>query len=176
MGPKHCGKSSLGRALGGAGFYDLDSLVEERSGKSPRQLYLEGPELFQAAEASALEFLLHRNASTPLILAAGGGLIDNREAMEMLDAALPPPLTVYIEVSAATAWERIAADRSQGLPPFLQTADPQESHRLLHERRAAAYRQAADIILSGEGKTPHALAEEALWATEVRAALSGGWN
>ncbi|MDR0997648.1 MAG: hypothetical protein LBL70_01155, partial [Treponema sp.] len=62
-GPKHSGKTSAGRALvrllaektdPAASFIDLDELVEDRTGKSPRALYREGPEIFRKAEADAL--------------------------------------------------------------------------------------------------------------------------
>ncbi|GHV86905.1 shikimate kinase [Spirochaetia bacterium] len=185
-GPKHSGKTSAGRALAeqcaathptgaaihtpGAGtFTDLDELVEKRTGKSPRTLFKEVPGVFRAAEAEALQSLLNAEVQTGpaggnfCIVAAGGGLIDNGAALDLLkrfDAAV----LVYLDVSAETAWERIksAAKKTGELPPFLNTADPQETHRLLHERRAAAYREIAHIIIKADGKSPEDLGREIL--------------
>jgi shikimate kinase len=148
-------------------FIDLDERVEERAGKSPRLLYREGPEVFRGAEAEALGNLLAGQgrggeggagdcaAGGPVtIVAAGGGLADNREALEILKKT-PAALVVYIEVSAETAWERIraAADRAGELPPFLDTGEPRETHRLLHERRGRVYRELAALTVRA-GDTP----------------------
>ncbi|MDR3248386.1 MAG: shikimate kinase [Treponema sp.] len=182
-GPKHAGKTSAGKALarllaGDTGvdapavFIDLDELVERRSGKSPRQLYREGPECFRREEAAALRSLLEdaeapQEAARPdkiLIVATGGGIADNPEALTLLTQAgsAAAPWTVYIDLPVETAWERIrtAAD---GLPPFLDTPDPQETHRVLHERRGKIYRELAGITVKA-GNTPEETAAKILRA------------
>jgi shikimate kinase len=160
-GPKHSGKTSTGKALAeilNTGFIDLDDLIKEQTGKSPRELYREGPECFKAAEAEALESLLAQAATGgPLIAAAGGGLIDNAAAMALLEnPAQTGTLIVYLELSAETAWERIqqAAEETGELPPFLDTPNPRETHAALHARRAAAYRARAAIVIDADGKNP----------------------
>ena len=166
-GPKHAGKTSAGRALAvlvSGSFIDLDEHIGARAGKSPRTLYTEGPGIFRKAETAALEDLLDRreagdSSGAPAVIAAGGGIIDNPDALALCEKA--GALAVYLEVSAETAWERIrrAAER-EGLPPFLQTPNPQETHRLLHERRAAACRAWARFTVPGEGKSPEEIAGE----------------
>jgi shikimate kinase len=186
VGPKHSGKTSAGRALArlwagkdipALSFIDLDELVEERTGKKPRALYKEGPEIFRQAEVEALRDLFKgeedQGQSRPgpsgvpgndrrgaiRIVAGGGGLADNGAAMDLLKDPLLKKsgrlLTVYIEVSAETAWERIeaAAEKTGEFPPFLKTENPRETHRQLHQRRGAIYREIADLSL-GAGKTP----------------------
>jgi shikimate kinase len=143
-------------------FIDLDEVVEARAGKSPRLLYREGPEVFRRAEAEALRSLLEapslgeacRAGGRTAIVAAGGGLADNREALDLVKGT-PSVLTVYIEVSAETAWGRIraAADRTGELPPFLNTENPRETHRHLHERRGKVYRDLAALSVKA-GDTP----------------------
>jgi len=193
MGPKHSGKTSAGKALArlveGA-FTDLDDLVEQRSGKSPRQLYKEGPECFRHAEAEALRSLLEAPDAgappdtPPLIAATGGGIADNGEALALLaaarraaqgaaqgaaqrPAAMPPAaqpiFTVYIDLPVESAWLRIraAADETGELPPFLNTPDPRETHRQLHERRAKIYRELADFTVAA-GNTPEETAARIL--------------
>lgn len=163
-GPKHCGKTSSGLALSeilGGGFVDVDALIEEWEGVPARVLYRRGRALFQQAEARAVSSIMAKakEADGILIAAAGGGLIDNEAAMEALTGGGRVVL-VYLEVSAATAWRRIAeaAQNGGGLPAFLDTENPKAAHAALHERRAAAYRERADLTIDAEGKTPRQLA------------------
>ena len=189
-GPKHSGKSSAGKALASIHhgtnnqivwtYIDLDELITQQTGETPRQLYAKTPSIFQRAEAEAVSsILMTYPASTAcpvsnssnqknnfLIIAAGGGIIDNAEALSVLkkfDAVI-----VYLNISADIAWSRIVGSTStdgkqiKELPPFLQTENPQETHRDLHKRRAAAYRKNADIIIEAEGKTPDQIAAELL--------------
>jgi shikimate kinase len=153
LGPKHAGKSSAAAALAGlwgGEALDLDGLIERQTGRSCRSLYRAGPARFREAEARALEEALAPE-SGPRIIAAGGGIIDNREAAALLQNTRGI-LLVYLEVSAETAWARINA--SGDLPPFLDTADPRDAHRKLHERRGRAYQAMAHITVSGEAGSP----------------------
>jgi shikimate kinase len=96
------------------------------------------------------------------VIAAGGGLADNGAVLSLLRR--PALIPVYLHVSAETAWARIesrAAETGE-LPPFLNTANPRETHRQLHDRRAAAYREIAAVTVDGEGKSPAELGEHIL--------------
>jgi shikimate kinase len=98
-------------------------------------------------------------------VAAGGGLIDNPGALELLRLSAlggTRALTVCLEVAADTAWERVnrAAQATGELPPFLDTENPRETHGALHSRRAAAYREFAASAIAAEGKTPEAIGRE----------------
>ncbi|MDR2402801.1 MAG: shikimate kinase [Spirochaetaceae bacterium] len=174
-GPKHTGKTTAGRILAGlleAGFVDLDACIETRTGKSPRTLYREDPGVFRAAETGALRSLAGVPADVSpegsgmadeaarLVAAAGGGIVDNEEALAILRG--PEFRMVYLAVSAETAWDRIRgeSEKTGELPPFLNTADPRKTHRELHERRAAAYRALADLTVQGDGKSPEDIAGE----------------
>ncbi|MCL2478905.1 MAG: shikimate kinase [Treponema sp.] len=161
MGPKHSGKTSTGRALAAElneKFSDLDELVEMETGKTPRTLYKEGSGIFQKAEAIALHNIFLKNENC--VIAAGGGLIDNVQAMEILQDH-PEAVLVYLEVSAETAWKRIIDNSADGeLPAFLDRANPQESHYRIHTARAEKYRAAAGLIIPAENKTPQTLAKE----------------
>ncbi|MDR0539444.1 MAG: shikimate kinase [Spirochaetaceae bacterium] len=154
-GPKHCGKTAAGAALSGCSFIDLDVEIESVSGRTARELYEEGVDIFRAAETAALRQALSAASGTVLVIAAGGGITDNTPAMALLKesrAAL-----VFLRVSAKTAWERI---RARPLPPFLRTKNPEETHRLLHERRNANCKKAAAYTIEAEGKTPVQIAAE----------------
>jgi len=174
-GPKHSGKTSAGKALAllcSCEFIDLDELIFQRTGKSPRQLFSESPATFQKAEAEAMAALAEvDNAATDSagqgrrVIAAGGGIIDNTEAVTVLRKT--DATAVYLNISAATAWRRIANSADGELPPFLRTENPKETHRSLHERRAAAYQQFADIVIEAEGKTSKEIAGEILKLLQV---------
>ena len=166
-GPKHSGKTSAGKALAllcSCDFIDLDELISRRTGKSPRQLFIEGPAIFQKAEAEAASSLAGPGGSCAeqiqRVIAAGGGIIDNPDAVATLKKS--GAAVVYLNISAAAAWRRIADSKDGELPPFLRTENPQETHRALHERRAAAYLRLADIVIEAEGKTPKEIAAEIL--------------
>jgi len=173
VGPKHSGKTSAGKelaALLSCDFIDLDEYITRKTGKSPRALYIEGPEVFKKAEAGALAVLFEptlleaalleaktAESSSPLVIASGGGLIDNPDALPLLknNAAA---ISVFLDIPAQAAWERIK--KAGELPPFLKTENPEETHRSLHERRAAAYRQFASLVIKADGKSPQEIAQE----------------
>jgi shikimate kinase len=179
-GPKHSGKTSAGRALASlcsCEFIDIDDLIRQRTGKSPRQLYSEGQAVFQKAEVEAAAALFNEvGGEGQRVIAAGGGIIDNEEAAVVLKKVREEPspdhsemvslgrgsgaTVVYLNISAESAWDRIA--KSGELPPFLRTENPRETHRVLHERRAAAYSLIADIVIEAGLKTPREIAEEIL--------------
>ena len=161
-GPKYSGKTSTGRVL--ALFYfcefiDLDDSVLQKTGKTPRQLYSEDPSKFKKAEAEVLADAAEKDSTRPgrRVIAAGGGIIDNPEAIAILENF--GATVVYLSISADGAWDRIA-NSDKELPPFLRTENPRETHRTLHERRAAAYPHLAKIIIETEGKTPEEIAHE----------------
>jgi shikimate kinase len=175
-GPKHSGKTSAGVVLAkllGAEFIDLDELVEQQTGKSPRSLYKEGPDVFRRAETQTLASLLSRTSpgaagqsrGVDRVVAAGGGLADNAGALELLRKpgfSGTAAAIVCLEVSADTAWERIrgaAADTGEW-PAFLNTENPRETNAALHARRGAAYRKIASLTVNGEGKTAEAIGRE----------------
>jgi shikimate kinase len=160
-GPKHAGKTSAGRALAAITrglFFDLDDEVQRGTGKTARALYKEGRKAFQDAEASALAAVFAglddgAAASGRAVIALGGGIIDNEAALALLRER-PECAVVYLAVSARTAWKRIEDGAAGGeLPAFLQTTNPKETHRALHERRAAAYRTIAALTVDAEEKS-----------------------
>ncbi|MDR3343456.1 MAG: shikimate kinase [Treponema sp.] len=175
-GPKHAGKTSVGRVLAAVyqgDFIDLDELVETQTGQSPRSLYKADPGCFSRAEIGALQTVINTGntpkASPLLIVATGGGIIDNDDALSLLKS--PGAVVMYLEVSAETAWERICRSSAATgeLPPFLNTAHPQETHKNLHERRGAAYKRIAHITIQAEHKTPESICREiGTWISKYR--------
>ena len=158
-GPKHSGKTMCSRALEkmtGTEAFDLDEILERQTGKTPRVLFNEGAEVFRKAETEALALAL--SSVNPQIIAAGGGLIDNPEALALVKGC-DHIVTVYLDVSAETAWQRIIAEGRE-LPPFLKTENPKETHHHLHKRRAESYKAWANITIDAENKTPEEIAQQ----------------
>jgi shikimate kinase len=130
-------------------FLDLDEealrlmrerLSRPREGSSLRDYFAEyGAETFRSYEAECLGSLLTDRFSG--LIACGGGIIDNREAMELLEGAA---LIVYLTAEFNILYERIIRG---GVPPFLDPADPYGSFMSLARRRDAAYRSVADLVI-----------------------------
>jgi shikimate kinase len=170
-GPKYSGKTSTGKVLAliyFCKFIDLDDVVLQKTGKTPRELYMEDPEKFKKAETEALAHVVESTDTKPgrQVIGTGGGIIDNPEAIAILEKL--GGTIVYLNVSADSAWDRIANSAS-GLAPSLRTANPRETHRNQHERRAAAYPKLAKIIIETEGKTPDEIAHEIASRAEKKA-------
>jgi len=174
MGPKHSGKTSVGKTLASlysCEFADIDELIFKETGKTPRQLFVTDPAVFQKAEAEAMAALLKTDSACSVrsercVIAAGGGIIDNAEAIAVLKNI--NAVTVYLNVSADCAWQRIINSPGGELPPFLKAnsqAESREIHRALHERRAAAYIKLANIVINAEGKTKKEIAAEIIEIT-----------
>ncbi|MDR1072536.1 MAG: shikimate kinase [Treponema sp.] len=178
LGPKHSGKTSSARALADSlrcRCADIDTLIETRTGKKPRTLYREGVEAFRRAEAEAVSEAVRESSRADenarcTVISTGGGVIDNGEAVSIIKALKPlnnegqSVIVVFLEVSAKTAWNRICRSVEAGgeLPPFLQTEAPEETHRLLHERRNRAYKELAGFTVMAENKTEEDIAAEIL--------------
>ncbi|MDR1094831.1 MAG: shikimate kinase [Spirochaetaceae bacterium] len=171
-GPKHSGKTCAGRAfaaLTGAAFFDLDDEIGICSGKSARELYKLGKDVFQTAEWVALKSVLRKTEGIHrAVIALGGGFSDNRAARALLEEW--GGHIVFLAVSAETAWKRIEAAQAKSgeLPAFLRTADPRQTHREIHERRAAACRNTASFVVEAENKTAAEI------AVAIDAAIAAG--
>jgi shikimate kinase len=160
-GPKHSGKTSAGKILASlcsCEFIDTDNLIYKNTGKSPRTLFCEDVTIFKNAETQALSYITGSSSELPRIIATGGGVIDNPNAVSVLKEA--NALAIYLNISADNAWDRIVKSSCKELPPFLKTEDPRKTHRNLHEKRAALYLQIADIVIEAEEKSPEEIAKE----------------
>lgn len=152
-GLKHAGKSSIAPRVARAldlPALDLDEEALRRmkeklpgppEGSTLRAYFREyGAGTFQRYEADALASL--REDRFEGILACGGGIVDNREALSLLEGA---SLIVYLTEEFTVLYERIIRG---GIPPFLDPEDPYGSFLKLARRRDAAYREVAHIVVS----------------------------
>ncbi len=169
MGIKHCGKSTLGKALAkyyNCPFFDTDDLITELTGKSPRQIYTEsGQDGFAAAEATACKFLAEKLGRQndaaqimPAIIATGGGICNNEQALKALRSF--NAFFVFLEVSEEIAADRIVAEsvfengKISNLPAYIAKKNPHteiDVRNIFHDfyvERTASYKNIADLCVT----------------------------
>ncbi len=164
MGIKHCGKSTQARLLGkklGLPVFDTDTLVEDETGFSPREIYTQkGEQAFKDAETSAClnlkEKLLQKK--TDAVIATGGGICNNTDAMEILKSM---GVCVFLKADEKIAVERIlkeaviAEDGSiKNLPAYIAKKNPQsleevrDIFHLFYEERTKVYASVANVTVA----------------------------
>ncbi len=159
-GMKHSGKSTVGKILAGMlnmPFLDTDDVAAAMAGKPVRQLYAEGgASLMQHWEAAAC-----REACTRLetggILATGGGISDNSEALALVQAA---GILVFLDTPLELVYKRVlhSAERDGVMPAFLQGDDPAGKFAELFSRRTEIYARMAQIRIATAGLSPKQVA------------------
>ena len=161
MGIKHSGKSTQGRILSedlAMPFFDTDDVITTLTGKTPRTIYKkEGKEAFMQAETEASRHIVKTIAQTRqgAVIATGGGICDNTEAIAILR---PLGKIIYLSAEEKTACDRIlkeahlCADGTlQNLPAYIEKHSPQseeEVRAIFHEfytEREKQYRALADV-------------------------------
>lgn len=171
MGMKHTGKSTVGSLLAerlGVPFYDTDGVIAERSGKTARELYDEGgAALMMERESEAVRHLARQCETTgkPCVIATGGGLADNAEAIRTLKEN---GVLVYLDTPFELLFARVmeSARRDGRLPRFLQGGDPETLFRELFHRRSETYATMADIRVQADTRSPDELVREIMDRTQ----------
>lgn len=176
VGLKHVGKSTIGRLvaekLQPARFVDLDDTMltaarnegwfqpENHETPPVRALYrFLGKKSFESWEAEVLQRVLASQsdeADSRCVLATGGGICDNPDAVALLAQARP---VLYIWESPPVLCQRVL---KHGIPPFLDQHDPKGSFLRMAERRDRLYRELADNIISIAGATAEEAADRIL--------------
>jgi shikimate kinase len=157
MGMKNTGKTVHGMALAkalGRSFCDIDSLVQEIDStetgmrRTVRDIYTEdGPDRFRQLEAAACRLAAERDVEQ--VVATGGGICDNEEALAATTAGLRVHLLDAHDAIAVRVFRR-------GIPAFLHTrsvAVARERFRELYDRRVAAYIAVADLTVDLTNRT-----------------------
>ena len=89
----------------------------------------------------------NREQTGPCIIATGGGVCDNRAALNLLEGARP---VVYVYEDPLVLYGRI---RRGGIPAFLKQDNPRSAFIELAERRDGLYREFADHRVDVSGLT-----------------------
>lgn len=165
-----CGKSSVGRKLAGALFYefaDTDAMIEEAYGKTISEMFeTDGEEYFRNAETELLKKL--STEAEGLILATGGGMPMREENAELLRKI---GTVVFLEAKIETILERLQNDTGR---PLADGEDREARLRPLYERRLPVYKAAAEYCLDTEGKSFYAIIEEIKSIAEKQRKDRGG--
>ena len=195
IGFRGTGKSTVARLLAerlGWEWVDADAVLEERAGRTIREIFADDGEAeFRRLEAAILRELCERPRT---VLATGGGVIlreDNRDVLRR------SAWVVWLEADAQTLWRRLESDpASAARRPALACGEwgvgcrakdkihtplptphtPRTSNSLseieeLLKVREPLYRASADVVVSCAGRDPATVADEIerLWRTQVMA-------
>jgi len=155
VGMMGAGKTTIGRHLARRlkkRFVDCDHEIEARTGvRIPVIFDIEGEAGFRKRESQVLEALAEERG---LVLATGGGVVLAAQNRRLLAGT---GLVIYLCVPPDELYARTKHDRNR---PLLQVGNPQEKIRELHAQRDPLYREIADIVLEGGGRTPLAVARQ----------------
>ncbi|MGF1613726.1 MAG: shikimate kinase AroK [Gammaproteobacteria bacterium] len=149
VGPMGAGKSTVGRKLAAIlekEFLDSDEVIEVKTGASISLIFeIEGEQGFRRREHRVLDELTRRKG---IVLATGGGVVLEKKNRISLRSR---GFVIYLNPPFERLVERTMKDRRR---PLLQTENPQARLRAIVTERDALYRQVADMIVSGEHRTP----------------------
>ena len=161
IGYRATGKTTLARLLAerlAVDWVDADVEIERVAGKPIRAIFADdGEPAFRDIEAAVIADLCRRNN---LVLAAGGGAPLREESRRAMKAA---GKVVWLKASPETIHRRMTGDTTTpDRRPSLTDRGPLEEIEHLLQQRSPVYREAADVEIDTEGKTPEQLIEEIL--------------
>lgn len=94
IGMPGCGKSTIGKILAEKldyDFCDMDKYIEEREGKTIKEIFLLGEDIFRDIESKACRELNNRKKT---VIASGGGVVKRKEN---IDAFKDKSTIIYID-------------------------------------------------------------------------------
>lgn len=148
IGPMGSGKTTIGQLLAAKWnipFRDTDHVIEELSGKTVSDIFLEdGEDEFRILEKKVLRQEL---LSDETVLALGGGAPISVDAQSALRAIASP--VIYLDISLATVAPRIGFNRDR--PLLLH--NPRGQWQTLMEARRPIYEAIADTIIDVNDKS-----------------------
>jgi len=158
VGMMGVGKSTVGRMIAAEldrPLHDSDEMIEERTGRTVREIWLtDGEPAFRELESAVLVESLA--ASEPSVIAAAGGVVlseANRDALRG-----PAAHVVWLQADVDVLLERV---RRGGHRPLLD-GDPEGTLRAMYEQRAPLYQEVADAIVSVDNRSINDVARAVL--------------
>ena len=146
------GKTTVGQLLAarlGLRFADTDQVIEQRHGRSVRQIFAEdGEAMFRAAEHEVIAELLR---GPEAVLAVGGGAVEHPSSRRLLSTAR----VIYLQVSYDEAMRRVGGDPGR---PLLRRPDLGEVYR----RRLPVYQSVATLTVPTAGRGAEAVCRDVI--------------
>ena len=145
------GKSTIARGLN-PNYLDMDALIEKRLGMSIAEFFAEkGEEAFRQVESEVLADLLQKDK----VVSTGGGVVGSQRNRDLLKIN---PDNIYLKADFETLYQRIAADKDNQRPLFLNKS--KEELREIFQERQAWYEEVASQVLDVTKLSPEEIIEE----------------
>ena len=151
LGFMGAGKSTIARGFN-PDFVDMDALLEDRLGM-PIALFFEekGEAAFRQIEEEVLADLL----KTDQVVSTGGGVVISKKNRDLLKQN---PENIYLKADFETLYQRIAADKDNQRPLFLNNS--KEDLAAIFDERQAWYEEVASQIVDVSSLSPEEIIEE----------------
>ena len=155
LGAPGAGKSTVGALLAKnlkIAFVDTDKVIEEISGKSVSQIFIDdGEERFRALE---LEILENQLSATDTVLALGGGAPISPTAQALLKNS--KSIKIFLDVSLSVAAPRVGFNRDR---PLL-LGNPRAQWQSLLDKRRPIYEDVADHCIKVDALKANAIVSQ----------------